>query len=263
MKPIDKYISEVYEKYNETEKEHQIYETVKMKPKNSFKPVCCVMVCTVLAICLGLGVQNYFSQEKVPIQYAEAETRGDGTKVFIDKISVDMFENEKQLKKLIANSEFIVITSKEDYISTDFKEKNGKFLLRTENQLKIQKVLKGNLDEIENIFCYKYGGELPIKSIEKNESINWPLWESEHIGYNLSDSEKEKAIFKQITTKDTNFEDGKQYLTFLDFDEERGKYEIFDLAYGIMEYDPITNKVKNVDTGEFEDFDWNLIEKAN
>lgn len=261
MKPIDEYINEVYEKYNETESKHQIYKTVKMKPKSSFNPLYGVMLCTLLIIGMGLGIKNYLPQEKEKIQYVEIETKEDGKNVYIDKIKVDVFKPEKQIKKLIKNSTYMAIVSKEFYIATDYEMNNGKFLLKTENQLKIQKVLKGNLEEKQTISCYKYGGELPIEVIEKDETINWKEWEAKYIGRTISESEKKNGIFKQINTRNIDFEEGKQYLIFFDFDEESGKYEISDLVYGIMEYDSITNKVKNIESGEFEEFDWNLIEK--
>lgn len=263
MKPIDEYINEVYEKYNETESKHQIYKAVKMKPKSSFNPLYGVMLCTLLIIGIVFGIKNYSIQEKEQIQYAETEMKEDGTKIYINKVNLDVFNPEKELKRLFKNSTYIAIVSKEFYIATDYKMNNGKFFVKTENQLKIQKVLKGNLEEKQVISCYKYGGELPIELIEKDETVNWKEWEAKYIGRTISESERKNGIFKQITTKNIDFEEGKQYLVFFDFDEESGKYEIFDLAYGIMEYDPITNRVKNIDTGEFEEFDWNLIEKEN
>ena len=63
-----------------------------------------------------------------------------------------------------------------------------------------------------------------------------------------------------IVEKAQDFEKGKKYLVFLLKDSNsENNYTLVDNVYGIMEYDPVTNKVKNIDTGEFEEFDWSLL----
>ena len=85
----------------------------------------------------------------------------------------------------------------------------------------------------------------------------WENWKK--INVNDTFERKEPIYYRQIPERGTDFEEGKQYLVFMSYNEENDIYKINDVTYGIMEYDPATQMVKNIDTGEFVEIDWSLI----
>ena len=124
--------------------------------------------------------------------------------------------------------------------------------------MSVNKVLKGNIPE-NKIKYSKLCGTISLAELEKDPNIDWEEWEKIYLNKTIPEEEKATTYFRQIPSKGCEFEEGKQYLVFMQYDEDTQTYDIFNLAYGIIEYDPITKMIKNIDTGEFQEFDWSLI----
>lgn len=257
MKSLDEYMSEVYEKYEKEMKQHHIYKTVKMKPRRSFVPLL-IGVMSMLVIGVIFVKTGIFHEERELPSVMEE----DGKKVYIQYLWLEnAYIDEEYLNDMFNDASCIAIVSDLRRLKMDYKNKNGKILLANMNNVYIQKILKGEQSlEHTNIDCYCYGGEIALADLERDSSIDWKSWEKSNIGIDISDTDVEKTYFRQVPEKGIPLEEGKQYLVFMRYDEEMKTYEIFDIAYGIMEYNPETNQVKNIDAVEFEDFDWSIFE---
>lgn len=256
MKSPDTYIDEVYEKYNETKKNKQKYKSVKMRPKISIVPISSLAVCLVLALYVTVG-NNKCVPGTNEFVYTDYQIRN--KTIYIDTLFADSPKTDNYIKKMIDNAEYIAIISKIDYTSTGYENVNGRIILKTKSTLRVNEALKGNIENMQSINCYEYGGEIAFKELVDDENIDWNKWIVE---YKLYENSIENGIFKQVVNDAIQLEEGKQYLVFMNYNEKKSAYEIFDMKYGIMELDVNTNKVKMTETGEFEDFDWDLIENS-
>lgn len=264
MKSMDDYIKGVHEKYMETQKNNIVYEKVSMKyPKYSpLTKICGVAACLAL-ICVGVIGFNNFNKMKVKedIHYATSEnTQGNETVYTNVLISDDKNDSSNYLNKLITNSELIAIASEVQIENITHTVEHGRFLLNSMYSVNIDKVLFGE-EKINNqkIYFSKIGGKISLSELQKDNTVDWSEWEKMYIGHEIVDSEKEMTYFNQVSSKYCELNHGKTYLMFMSNGLNDDIYKVFNLSYGIMEYDPITNMVKNIDTGEFEEFDWDLI----
>ena len=263
MKSMDDYIKGVHEKYMETQKNNIVYEKVSMKyPKYSpLTKVCGVAACLAL-ICVGVIGFNNFNKMKTneDLHYATSITNDVGITTYTIWLSVDNSINANYIKYLKRKSDLIAIISDFSVKETDFSFVDNRFLTQTKGDMKIEKVLIDNTDLKEKEIQYsQISGTIPLRELAKDESINLNEWELLYLRKDIPDEEVETTYIKQIPSNGNELEKGKQHLVFLSYDEQQKRYEIFDYGYGIMEYDPTTNMVKNISTGEFEEFDWDLI----
>lgn len=259
MKSTEEYINEVYKKYAQTQEQNIKYKVVKMRPKRPLIPVCVIAACLVAVVSLGMGLKNYEKVENPErTDYVQIE---ENNKIYTKYLRTDARLNEKYLSRLINNSSDILIISDFEKDKVDFELSSEIILLKTIGSLKIDKILKNNTisQEYKEISYLKTGGIISFKELEKNHLFDSKIIDKDINIENMSETQKNNTYLEQKPNKGTDFEEGKQYLVFLNYNKETELYEIFDLAFGIMEYDPETNKVKNIDTGEFEEFDWDLI----
>ena len=263
MKSMEEYINEVYEKYEKTEKNHEVYKKVNMKCYNPLTTLCGVAACIALVCVVGMGLQYFNIDKNKELNYASSETKEDGIRVYKEIIRLDD-KTSKQLDKLEKDSEYIALTTFINNEKCVHKINNGQVFLETNGILKVNKIFKGNKElETENIKFSKNGGLISFKELQQDESYDWEYWKKVFLREDISEEQESSTYFQQVPSKGVEFEEGKQYLVFLIYDEEEDIYEIFNLAYGVMEYDPSTNLVKNIDTGAFEEFDWASIQKQD
>lgn len=257
MKSMEEYINEVYEKYEETERNHQKYKTVKVKYHSPLTKLCVVVACIALIITVGMGTKYIKTENREEIKYVTGERQEDNSVVYKQYLRVDT-NFDDNLVRLVNSSDYLIVTTKIEKIGCNYESVKGKFFIETIGNIEISKVLKGKISA--NIIKYSQKtGKVSLKELQTNEHENWEKWELDNIGKIIPESEKANTYFEQIPQKGTIFEEGKQYLVFMNYNEEEDLYEINDIAYGIMEYDPETQMVKNIDTGEFVEIDWSLI----
>lgn len=257
MKSMEEYINEVYQKYEESEKNHEVYKKVKVKYQNPLTTLCGVAAC-ILVLCVSIFSVNKFNKEP-EIKYASEETKDNGIKYYTSYIFVDN-TFEERLDKLISGSTDIGIVSNISVANVYPVIKTEKLILKTNGSMEFDKILKDEtINGRNNVKYSKTCGTISFLELQKNKEYDWNTWEQVNIGKILSEEEKSIAYYNQIPSKGCKIEEGKKYLVFLKYDEKNDIYDIYDLAYGIIEYDPITNMIKNIDTGEFEEFDWSLI----
>lgn len=259
MKSMEEYINEVYQKYEETEKNNIKYKTVKVKYHSPLKKLCGIAACVAVVLTVCIGVKYFKIDNNEEIKYVSGEKKEGNPIVYTQYLHVDAsFFNS--LNIAVDSKECIAIVSKAEITNHDFEFINRNFFLKSIGNIQVDKDLKNNICK-NNIKFSKYCGKVSLEELEQNEYENWEKWELDNLGKVIPESEKEYTYFEQLPTKGTDFEEGKQYLVFMDYNEEEDIYEITSLAYGIMEYDPNTNMVKNIETGEFVEIDWSLIEQ--
>lgn len=260
MKPMEDYIREVYEKYEESEKNHQKYKTVKVKYHSPLSKLCGVAACValILTVCIGVKYWNVGTNEEIKYVSSSGETEKE-TIVHRKYIWVDG-NFDKTIKKAIKTKEYIAIVSEIEILDYGYEMRKSNLFIKVLREAKVNKVIKGELNK-DSIKITKNCGKVSLKNLEKNEKEDWKTWELENLGKIYSEQEKDFVYYEQIPSRGTDFENAKQYLVFMDYNEAEDVYEINDYAYGILEYDPETKKVKNIDTGEFVEIDWSLIEQ--
>ncbi len=260
MKPIEQYIDEVYKKYAETLNNHVTYKKVSMRKKSDFPVPLLVCICLLVMVVV---IQQTKAIAPIPTPVvAQQENRGE-TITFTKEISADGFLNKKHLKLIIDDTDLIAIVSDFNHEQYNYKVFGETIDLISIEKMNVQQIIYGNdshIDKTENSIRFsKYYGKASLAEIEKNSDFNWEQWEMNTYGRKFSEAEKANVYYEQVLQKGCTLEEGKQYLVFLKYNQEEKRYEVVSQSYGIMEYDPKSNLVKNIDTGKFEEFDWELI----
>lgn len=265
MKSMEDYISSVYKKYEETQDRHEVYKEVKITRSN---PVATTVGCIVAGMVIIAGV--YFgisSMNKVPadkktennLNYVQSEISGEQITFYTQYLKIDKI-TDNILDILINGSDEIAIVENLKEVDVKSEIRNGFLTLETERIFKVKRCLKSTLNNYKDTLnCLKLCGQISFLKLQKYSDFNWNEWEINSFNVLIPQEEKKNTYFRQLSAKGVEPEVGKQYLVFMKYNEEKDIYEIWDINYGVMEYDPTTNMVKNIDTGEFEEFDWELI----
>lgn len=258
MKSTEEYINEVYKKYAQTQEQNIKYKVVKMRPRRPLIPLCVIVACLLAVGYIGFGLKNRERLENPKItDYVQKEENEN--KIYTDILMADAKFNDKYLKYLVEESTDIVLTSNYNKKEVVCEVLDESVVLKTLGNLKIDNILKGNTNISDKILCERKGGIKSFKELEAIPEFDWNKIDKNIIHEDISEDQKANTFYEQKSVKETDFESGKQYLVFLKYNEETNIYEIFESVLGIMEYDPQTNKIKNIDTGEFEEFNWDLI----
>lgn len=257
MKSTEEYINEVYKKYAQTQEQNIKYKVVKMRLRRPLIPLCIVVISLVMVGYLGFELRNYEVNKNPGItEYVKKE---DEKIIYRDFLRTDAFLDREYLNNIIKNSTDIFLVSEHKIKEVVCEFFGEKMFLKTIGSLRVDKILKCSTDINNNVLYEKRGGIKSFKELETMPQFDWNKIDQIIANENIPEEQKSNTFYEQKPGKGTEFEDGKQYLVFLKYNEETKLYEIFDFVFGIMEYDPQTNKVKNIDTGEFEEFDWDLI----
>lgn len=260
MKSMEEYINDVYKKYEEAEKNHIVYKKVKMKRSNPLPVLCGIVACLLVVIMVYSSLNSVKPDPNNEQKFVSNEEKSGERIVYTDEILFAENLLSNYLKFLASDSEVIAIASNCEYKGVTFDYIQNRFVLKTNYDAYVLKVLKGKSFDVEKSMNFtKIGGTISISELQKDSSIDWKEWEKIYINKEIPEEEKEISYFKQYVPGACEFEDGKQYLVFMKYNNEKDTYEFTNIKYGVMEYDPATNMVKNIDTGEFEEFDWSLI----
>ena len=268
MKSMEEYINEVYEKYEQTKRDNIVYPKVEMPKRPPLIALCSVAACALIVVGVGLAIysKSLNIEEKQPTEYVENEIINEiinDEKIYTKYIRVDNRMNEFYMKELINSSDIIAIVSGFKLDKIDYVIKNNDTLLKTNGFFKVEKIFKtNNALNNQSINFSRSCGKISLAELEKTDAKDWKNWEVLNFGKEIPKEEKDEYYYMQVPTKGVMIEEGKQYLGFFKYDEEKNIYEVFNLAYGLMEYDPNTNLIKNIETGEFEEFDWSVFDKS-
>ena len=259
MKSMEEYINSVYERYEESEKNHEVYKKVRMTRKRPLATLCGITACLLVACICFVGYGKVNNQHIVdnPV-FVDKEERQIVT--YTKYIDSNNFLNNEKLQRIIERSDVIALIKGISKDGTIAQIKNNKVFINSTGIFNINKILKGQNLVKENTIKYSIlGGKISFSELEKEQTYDWEEWKKINIGQIIIE-EKENTYYEQIVERAEILKENKQYLVFLLLeDEENNVYSLCNNVYGIMEYDPVTNKVKNIDTGEFEEFDWSLI----
>lgn len=145
---------------------------------------------------------------------------------------IDISNNEV----LVDNSDFIIIGRVQSIDGVTNYNPTTKTYIDfpcTVGKIKVEKVLKGNLEE-KNIPFIKIGGTISIQEYEKSLSKE----EKEEMGFNkLTKEEKANLYVSKTMEEDVSIEENKTYLMYLCYDENYQRYSIGFVQYGLREID--------------------------
>ena len=180
-----------------------------------------------------------------------------GNENFMEINSKCLFTKDyKKIDVLEEESDVIVIAELEKNEGcTNYNEKAKEYMMiHTLGTLRINKVIKGNLEKNDIIPFINGGGTISYSEYEKG-LLPAQKAKSGNIFQTFSTKEKEDFLVKQKIGNNIEIEDGKQYLIFLRYDEQFERYATVGLEYGIREYDEANNLFLNNNTGEYEYLD--------
>lgn len=138
---------------------------------------------------------------------------------------------------------------------TNYSEKSNLYstVPLTVSNISVEKLFKGSLADNSEIMSI--GGVLTISDYEKSCQ---PEQIKKHGFDKMFQEEKDNTyieIINTITLKMPKLEEGKYYLVYLKYNINFEKYQVLDQF--IYEYNINTQKIKNLDTGNWEQFSYN------
>lgn len=259
MKSMEEYINNVFEKYAEAESNHEIYKSIRIRPYKIKAKKCSLIICFLLTICVCISYNFIRVDNDNPII-----SKNDSTITFTQYLSANTLKRKEAILEMINNSDLISIVNSYNIKGNNVNIIRNKIVkLQTISEFNVCERFIDREKNKDNIIKYlNCGGIISLADLEKNEGIDWSKWEKDNLNFQVNKYNKRNIFLKQVINETVEIEAGKNYLAFLKYNEN-GYYEPVNIVYGIMEYDPETNLVKNVDTGEFEEFDWSLLEEKN
>lgn len=206
----------------------------------------------------------------------------DEEQIYMNLESSGSFLTDMSDNTTIANdAEWIIIGTVESIEGmTNYNPTTENYVMaRTVGTIKVNKVIKGNLNE-DKISFIRLGGVVPLGEYIKSQ----PQAHLEKMGLNnLSQEDKENKYVKETMAGDIEIEEGKTYLMYLIYSDYYDRYSIEFLQYGLREIsensltstnqsllntnsktlkdNDLTIKVKNNNNGEYETLD-SIIPKS-
>lgn len=126
--------------------------------------------------------------------------------------------------------------------TTNYNPKKDVYtVIQTYGTVKVDKVIKGNIENNKIIPFIRSGGIISVSEYEKG--LNDAQKEKINILKTMSNEEKKQKYVSYKAVNDIDIEKGKTYLMYLEYDEDQEKYGILYYEYGLMEAD--TNTINN------------------
>ncbi len=206
----------------------------------------------------------------------------DEEQIYMNLESSGSFLTDMSDNTTIANdAEWIIIGTVESIEGmTNYNPTTENYVMaRTVGTIKVNKVIKGNLNE-DKISFIRLGGVVPLGEYIKSQ----PQAHLEKMGLNnLSQEDKENKYVKETMAGDIEIEENKTYLMYIAYSDYYDRYSIEYLQYGLREVEEsltstnqnllnanlkilnneayTTIRVKNNTNGEYETLD-SIIPKS-
>lgn len=232
-----------------------------------------IIIAIIISVVIGA---EYLIRKKADYQLAEVvnnENQDKNENIIAIPEKIEEFQiimNEvSDASYIIDISDNDVIASKAQYIIigtvtsidgvTNYNPETKYYVMtRTVGNVKVQKVLKGDLNK-ETIPFIRLGGIIPLSEYEKT----LPETHKEKTGLTkMSQDEKEKQYVLEMMEGDIEIEKDKTYLMYMTYREDYGRYAINFMQYGLREIETTGNNintqsnnnimVRNNTNGQFE-----------
>ncbi|MDO4283652.1 MAG: hypothetical protein Q4D02_08470 [Clostridia bacterium] len=191
-------------------------------------------------------IQN--EEKKLPVASSIINLIGDeyvqNRNLFISPVGLNLVEEETQ--------NIVVVKLEKILYYTNYIEKRNVYTITpfTASKVSVVKSYKGNLTgELE---IMSYGGVITLSDYEK-------ACEPEQIkkqGLDKKTQEEKDTTYIEVLNSLTaplpKLVEGKYYLVFMNYNDNFEKYQVLDTL--LYEYDIETDKIRNTDTNEWEDY---------
>ena len=235
-----------------------------------------IVIAIIISVVIGAG---YLIRKKADYQLAEVANSENQDKNENIIAIPEKIEESQIIMNEVSDASYIidisdndVIASKAQYIIigtvtsidgvTNYNPETKHYVMtRTVGNVKVQKVLKGDLNK-ETIPFIRLGGIIPLSEYEKT----LPEAHKEKTGLTkMSQEEKEKQYVLEMMGGDIEIEKNKTYLMYMTYREDYGRYAINFMQYGLREIETTGNNintqsnnsimVRNNTNGQFETLD--------
>ena len=232
-----------------------------------------IVIVIIISVVIGAG---YLIRKKADYQLAEVANNENQDKNENIIAIPEKIEESQIIMNEVSDASYIIdisdndlIASKAQYIIigtvtsidevTNYNpETKHHVMTRTVGNVKVQKVLKGDLNK-ETIPFIRLGGIIPLSEYEKT----LPEAHKEKTGLTkMSQEEKEKQYVLEMMGGDIEIEKDKTYLMYMTYREDYGRYAINFMQYGLREIETTGNNintqsnnnimVRNNTNGQFE-----------
>lgn len=219
-----------------------------------------------LVLILGIGVTicfNFKNSEEIDLNAHEDSKESNiiaDEEIILNKSNeADIAVDYSNITNLINESEIIAIVKIETQEGKNYNPVRKEYVpVYTTGSLKIKEIIQNKSDRIiatnESLEYVRLGGKITFSEYLKgvSESEKNKLVQNISSKTNLTTEEMSNKLVKDTFVGDIEVESEKEYLVFLKYTQDYGKYNILGFEYGLREYDSNTMSIKNNKTNNFE-----------
>lgn len=233
-----------------------------MKKSNIKKYLPIFGLMLILGICIAFGLNTGNSEETDLSGYENSKENNiiANEEIILSKSNeADLAVDYSNIKNLVNESQIIAIVKIESEEGKNYNPVRKEYVpVYTTGTLKIEEIIQNNSDVLiaqnETIEYVRLGGKITFSEYLKgvSESERNKLVQNISSKTKLTTEQMAVKLVKDIFVGDIEIEQGKEYLVFLNYTKDYGKYNILGFEYGLREYDSETMSIRNNKTNNFE-----------
>ncbi|MBQ8379326.1 MAG: hypothetical protein IJX34_00750 [Clostridia bacterium] len=233
-----------------------------MKKSNIKKYLPILGLMLILGICIALGLNTGNSEEADLSGYENSKENNiiANEEIILSKSNeADLAVDYSNIKNLVNESQIIAIVKIESEEGKNYNPVRKEYVpVYTTGTLKVKEIIQNNSDVLiapnETLEYVRLGGKITFSEYLKgvSESERNKLVQNISSKTKLTTEQMAVKLVKDIFVGDIEIEQGKEYLVFLKYTKDYGKYNILGFEYGLREYDSETMNIKNNKTNNFE-----------
>lgn len=233
-----------------------------MKKSNIKKYLPIFGLMLILGICIAFGLNTGNSEEADLSGYENSKENNiiANEEIILSKSNeADLAVDYSNIKNLVNESQIIAIVKIESEEGKNYNPVRKEYVpVYTTGTLKVKEIIQNNSDVLiaqnETIEYVRLGGKITFSEYLKgvSESERNKLVQNISSKTKLTTEQMAVKLVKDIFVGDIEIEQGKEYLVFLKYTKDYGKYNILGFEYGLREYDSETMSIKNNKTNNFE-----------
>lgn len=233
-----------------------------MKKSNIKKYLPILGLMLILGICIALGLNTGNSEEADLSGYENSKENNiiANEEIILSKSNeADLAVDYSNIKNLVNESQIIAIVKIESEEGKNYNPVRKEYVpVYTTGTLKVKEIIQNNSDVLiapnETLEYVRLGGKITFSEYLKgvSESERNKLVQNISSKTKLTTEQMAVKLVKDIFVGDIEIEQGKEYLVFLKYTKDYGKYNILGFEYGLREYDSETMSIRNNKTNNFE-----------
>lgn len=233
-----------------------------MKKSNIKKYLPILGLMLILGICIAFGLNTGNSEEADLSGYENSKENNiiANEEIILSKSNeADLAVDYSNIKNLVNESQIIAIVKIESEEGKNYNPVRKEYVpVYTTGTLKVKEIIQNNSDVLiapnETLEYVRLGGKITFSEYLKgvSESERNKLVQNISSKTKLTTEQMAVKLVKDIFVGDIEIEQGKEYLVFLKYTKDYGKYNILGFEYGLREYDSETMSIRNNKTNNFE-----------